>query len=105
MQYLVALDIKTRFHRPAIGEFTYSPKHERHVWRSEETSDIARLADLTNEALTFVRRMDQVDLVVGIYTADDAPVLGEGIHPTPEPEESEFNLDELPRLKRRKLLV
>ena len=104
MKYLVALNISTRFFRPAIGEFIHSTKHERHVWRDEETSDIARLAELTNEALDFVRRMDHVDLVVVILPIQESSP-DSNTQPPEQEAPTEFALGETPRKKVRKLLI
>jgi hypothetical protein len=71
MKYLVALNLQSRYSRPPIGHFAYSDTHQRHVWRGKEISDIADLAQAVNEALAFVRQMDQVDLVVGVYPVSD----------------------------------
>lgn len=75
MKFIVGLNIKSRYFRPAIGEFQHTERHQRHVWRGEETGDIDRLAGLTNEALEFIRKMDQVDLVLGIYPVVEAAVI------------------------------
>ena len=64
--YIVALQVKSRYHRPAIHLFTYVEAFARLAWRSEYTSDIARLAELANEALEFLRIQNNVDHVVEV---------------------------------------
>jgi hypothetical protein len=104
MIYLVALNIQSRFSRPPIGLFAYSDKHQRHVWKGKELTDIADLAAAVNEALAFVRQMDQVDLVVGVYQVASPAT----IEAAPEaddfaPPESPIEQNPSPRIKRRLL--
>lgn len=93
MKYLVALNLKTRYYRPPIGDFVYSQKHERHIWKSEEIATTARLAEATNEALEFVRRMDQVDLVMGIYSFPFEEAAPEQETPLPADPAKERDVD------------
>ena len=99
MTYLVALNIKSRFSRPPIGPFAFSDKHQRHVWKSQEISDIGELAEAINEALDFIRKMDQVDLIVGVYpvadsSAGDPSALPDLSAPTSVPSPQETSLFE-----------
>jgi len=64
--FIVALQVKSRYHRPAVHLFTYVEKFQRLAWRSEHTDDIGRLAELTNEALEFLRIQNNVDHVVEV---------------------------------------
>ena len=96
-KYLVALNIQSRFSRPPIGNFAYSDTHQRHVWKGKEISEIADLASIVNEALTFVRQMDQVDLVVGVYQ-----ILDQSNPPGPSDLPSEIEEPQpVSRIKRR----
>jgi len=91
-KYLVALNLQSRYSRPPIGNFAYSDTHQRHVWKGKEISDIADLAEIVNEALAFVRQMDQVDLVVGVYPVASSPDI--------EPS-ANFEAQPVSRIKRR----
>ena len=100
MKYIIALNLQSRYARPSVGDFHYSDKHQRHIWKSKEISDIAELATEINAALQLARVMDQIDLVVRVYPIEskEAPVLEEAPFPdTQEPEpESEPSPLKLP---------
>ncbi len=91
MKFFVALNLKSRFPKPAIGKFLRSSEQGgRYVWKREITDDIARLAALTNEASEFLQRNGNPQLLLQICEAVEVtavPVATE--EPAPEaPEET-----------------
>jgi hypothetical protein len=98
--YIVALNLKSRYRRPDVGSFIFMDAYERHVWKQTVASDIATLARLTNEALDFLRRYDQLDMHMQIVAVD---ALGNHA-PTEEPADLLVPAVELPKKKRKLLL-
>lgn len=74
--FIVCLDIVSRQARPPFGKFGYMPAHRRLVWRREEITDISRLAEIVNEASTFLRS----------YTGTNSAMLVEEVIPVEIPE-------------------
>jgi len=64
LAFAVALEIKSRYRRPNIGKFVHDDRVSRQIWRKETTSDISRLAELTNEALDFLRVLNDSTIVL-----------------------------------------
>jgi hypothetical protein len=96
--YLVALNIKSRYRRPDVGEFIFMDSYERHVWKQTPATDLDTLARLTNEALEFLRSYDQLDMHLEIVAVDaaEAPATQETADPL---------VPELPKKKRKLLLA
>jgi hypothetical protein len=81
--FYVALKNRLRYHSGPVGKFILAPEVDRHVWQAEMTDDPSRLAELVNEAYTFLSRTGDATLQmeVSIYQpAQPEPVA------TPEPE-------------------
>jgi hypothetical protein len=72
MKYIIALNLRSRYARPSVGEFHYSDKHQRHVWKGKEISDIAELSSEINAALNLVQVMDQIDLIVRVFAVNES---------------------------------
>jgi hypothetical protein len=71
MHFFVGLTIKSRFPKPKIGKFFRSSAHGgNYVWRRETTSDIAKLAELVNEASDFLRTNNNPHLLLRVITCD-----------------------------------
>jgi len=74
MKYLVSLQFSSRHQRPDVGNFIYSTKHQRHIWKGKEYSDIGELSQAINEALDYSQTMDFLDLHIRVYPCEDVPV-------------------------------
>ncbi len=98
--YIVALNLKSRYRRPDVGQFIFMDAYERLVWKQTVASDIQTLARLTNEALEFLRSYDQLDMHMQIVAVD--PV--ENHAPAEDPADLLVPAVELPKKKRKLLL-
>lgn len=98
MKYIIALNLQSRYARPSVGDFHYSDKHQRHIWKSKEISDIAELATEINAALQLARVMDQIDLVVKVYPIEskELPSLEEPDSPDTQDPDAEPSSLKLP---------
>lgn len=55
MKYIITLEAASRYAQSNFGKFRYMAEHQRLVWRGEEISNIATLAETVNEAGKFLR--------------------------------------------------
>jgi hypothetical protein len=101
--YFVGLNLRSRFPNPKIGKFFRSSAHTGHyLWRRETTTDIAKLAELVNEAAEFLKRNGNPTLllVVGVHEVTD--VAPEPVR-APEPVAGTPKLPDQPAKKPAKL--
>ena len=87
MKFAVAIDAPSRYSRPPFGRFAYVQSQGRLVWRKEGADDIARLVELANEAIEFLRGMNG-SYKLGIYpwkAESETPKLEETLPPPVEP--------------------
>jgi hypothetical protein len=94
--YIIALNIKSRYRRPDVGNFRWMDVYNRHVWKQFVAEDTDTLARLANEALEFMRAWDQVDMHIEIVAVD-------ALRDFPESLELASDADS-PVRKKRKLL-
>lgn len=98
MKFVVAIDAPSRYSRPPFGRFAYVQSQGRLVWRKETAESAERLAELTNEALVFLRGMSG-QYKLGIYPWKDepeaAPEIPEDAPPPAQPVEQPLLQGEL----------
>ena len=86
-KYIVALNVKSRHSRAPFGRFGFMARHRRLVWRKEETGDIARLAELLNEAIPFMRKYNGVPWPIIVEAVEEAAPVAEPEAPAEPPQD------------------
>lgn len=75
-KYIVTLQTRSRFAKPKIGLFEWTKAHNRHVFRGKEAANCAELAALVNEAVDYLRRLNNPFLLMEVRevaVADPSP--------------------------------
>lgn len=71
--------------RAPFGKFSFVAAHRRLVWRKEETTDISRLAEMVNEASTFLRAHSALFGMIVLDVSAPAQNTEEVSEPAEEP--------------------
>ena len=96
--YFVGLNLRSRFPNPKIGKFFRCSSHGGHyLWRRETTTDIARLAELVNEASEFLKRNANPTLLLVVGIHDEPAQVAEPLKLSDEPEKKPAKLQRKPK--------